>query len=579
MTDAAFAPQPFPVVPLARAHALLTGPGSLLETETISVEGVEMRAWKHGPKTIRDVFLAGRQYGPREFMVYEGERASFDGFSRAVLALAERLTSDGVKKGDRVALVMRNLPEWPVAFFAASLVGAIVTPLNAWWTGRELEYGLTDSGAKVAIVDAERLQRLAEHLPNCPALERVYVSRAAGDETNPKITRLESVTGPVNAWTGLPDRPLPAVEIAPEDDASIFYTSGTTGDPKGALASHRAIASNVLSAAFTQARAYVRRGETPPGLDPNAPQKRGLVAIPFFHVTGCCAVVLPAVFTGAMLAMMRKWDAEGAFALIERERITNAGGVPTIAWQLIEHPARARYDLSSLETVSYGGAPAAPELVRRIREAFPKTLPGSGWGMTETSAIFTHHLGEDYELRPDSCGPAIPIGELKVVGPDGRALPPGEVGELWAKGPQNAKGYWNKPEATARTFEDGWVKTGDLARLDEEGFCFIVDRAKDVIIRGGENIYSVEVEGVLQQHPAVMDAALVAIPHRTLGEEAGAVVTLKPGGAASEDELKAFVAGRLAGFKVPARVLFSPDLLPRNANGKILKAELKKLFA
>jgi long-chain acyl-CoA synthetase len=264
--------------------------------------------------------------------------------------------------------------------------------------------------------------------------------------------------------------------------------------------------------------------------------------------------------------------------LIERERVTSAGGVPTIAWQLIEHPAREKYDLSSLEAVTYGGAPSAPELVRKIKESFPNSLPGNGWGMTETSATVTSHLGEDYQNRPDSCGPAAPINDLKITDPDGKILPPGVVGELWAKGPNIVKGYWNKPEATAQTFVDGWVRTGDLARLDEEGFCYIVDRAKDMLIRGGENIYCVEVENVLYEHPAVMDAALVGIPHKTLGEEPGAVVTLKAGSSATEAELRGFVAERLAAFKVPVRVLFWPETLPRNANGKILKSELKKAF-
>jgi long-chain acyl-CoA synthetase len=253
--------------------------------------------------------------------------------------------------------------------------------------------------------------------------------------------------------------------------------------------------------------------------------------------------------------------------------------VPTIAWQLIEHPLRSNYDLSSLESVAYGGAPSAPELVRKIKETFPKSQPGNGWGMTETSATATTHGAEDYEHRPDSCGPAVPVTDLKIMSVEGdRELPVGEVGELWCKGPQVVKGYWNKPEATAQTFHDGWVRTGDLARLDEEGFCYIIDRAKDMLIRGGENIYCIEVENVLYDHPAVMDAALVGIPHRTLGEEPGAVVTLKPGAHATEEELRAFVAERLAAFKVPVKVIFWPETLPRNANGKIVKAELRKLF-
>jgi long-chain acyl-CoA synthetase len=268
-----------------------------------------------------------------------------------------------------------------------------------------------------------------------------------------------------------------------------------------------------------------------------------------------------------------------AFELIEREKIQAAGGVPTIAWQLIEHPLRKNYDLSSLESVAYGGAPSAPELVRKIKETFPKSQPGNGWGMTETSATATSNGAEDYENRPDSCGPPVPVTDLKIVDVEGqRELPVGEVGELWCKGPQVVKGYWNKPEATAQTFVDGWVRTGDLARLDEEGFCFIIDRAKDMLIRGGENIYCIEVENVLYDHPAVMDAALVGIPHKTLGEEPGAVVTLKPGAEATERELRAFVAERLAAFKVPVKVLFWHETLPRNANGKIMKNELKKLF-
>jgi len=266
---------------------------------------------------------------------------------------------------------------------------------------------------------------------------------------------------------------------------------------------------------------------------------------------------------------------EGALQLIEREKVNQAGGVPTIAWQLLEHPSRSNYNLSSLDSIAYGGAPSPPELVRRVVEAFPASLPGNGWGMTETSATCTSHSGEDYAHRPGSCGPPVAVCDLKVTGADGASLPAGEVGDLWARGPNVVKGYWNQPRATAETFVEGWVRTGDLATLDGEGFCTIVDRAKDMLIRGGENIYCIEVENVLYEHPAVMDAALVAIPHRTLGEEPAAVVHLKPGSHTTEEELRAFVGARVAAFKVPVRVVFWPEALPRNANGKILKSELK----
>jgi long-chain acyl-CoA synthetase len=320
----------------------------------------------------------------------------------------------------------------------------------------------------------------------------------------------------------------------------------------------------------------VRRGEEPPG--PDAVKRTTLLAVPFFHATGCQAVMIPNVMSGGTLVLMRRWDPEAAMALIARERCTHAGGVPTIAWQLIAHPARANYDLSSLEVISYGGAPAAAQLVHGIKEAFPASIPACGWGMTETSATFTTHYAEDYEAHPESCGPAVPVCAMRIVGPNEESLPPGEVGELWARGPNVVRGYWNKPAETAESFVDGWIKTGDLAKLDAEGFCYIVDRKKDMLIRGGENIYCIEVENVLYQHPAIMDAAVVGVSHPTLGEEPAAVVTLKPETSATEQELRGFVAAHLAAFKVPVRIAFSPSLLPRNPQGKILKHEVKKLF-
>ncbi|WP_269716408.1 class I adenylate-forming enzyme family protein [Caulobacter sp. NIBR2454] len=581
MTQAATAatPQPWPAMSVKQAFAMITAPGTPCEMEELDIRGVKTRVWKNAPPALRSIVEMGRAHGQKVFLVHEDERVTFEAFYRAVVAFAAELLSFGVQKGDRIALVMRNLPEWPVAFYAGVSVGAIVTPLNAWWTGAELEYGLTDSGAKVLIVDAERFERLAEHLPNCPELQRVYVSREVDEVTHPYVCKLESKIGAPNDWAKLPDAPLPTVEIQPDDDATIFYTSGTTGKPKGALATQRNINSNILAALCSGARPFLRRGEAPPAPDPDAPQKASLLSVPFFHATGCFAVLNPSLFGGAKLVMMRKWDPEKAMQVIERERVTQIGGVPTIAWQIIEHPARENYDLSSIETVAYGGAPSAPELVRKIKELWPKSSPGNGWGMTETSATATSNSAEDYEHRPDSCGPAVPVTDLKIMSIEGdRELPIGEVGELWCKGPQVVKGYWNKPEATAQTFVDGWVKTGDLARLDDEGFCFIIDRAKDMLIRGGENIYCIEVENVLYDHPAVMDAALVGIPHKSLGEEPAAVVTLKPDTQATETELRAFVADRLAAFKVPVKVVFWHETLPRNANGKILKNELKKVF-
>lgn len=570
----------WPAMPLAEAHARLTAPGSRFEMEEVVVRGVPTRCWKYAPPTLRDVLATGRHYGSREFLVYEAERVTFESFWRAACAIAQALTANGVAKGDRVAIIMRNLPEWAAAFYGAAVAGAIVTPLNAWWTGSELEFGLVDSGAKIAFADSERLERLAGHFVNCPALEHVYVSRCSDELPHPIVSRLEEITGTVDAWAGLPEGTLPDIALAPDDDATILYTSGTTGKPKGALGTHRNMNANIMAAGFSAARNFLRRGEAVPVLDPiTAPQRTALLSIPFFHATGCFAMLNPALYTGAKLVLMRKWDAKTALALIEREKVNLAGGVPAIAWQLLEHPDRSHFDLSSLESVAYGGAPSAPELVRKIVSAFPGSLPGNGWGMTETSATCTHHSGEDYQHRPDSCGPAVAVCDLKVTDSNGNGLPAGEIGELWARGPNIVKGYWNRPRETAETFVDGWVRTGDLARLDEEGFCTIVDRAKDMLIRGGENIYCVEVENVLYEHPAVMDAALVPVPHHTLGEEPVAVVHLRPGQHTTEAELRGFVATRLAAFKVPVKIVFWPEALPRNVNGKIMKSELKRAVA
>jgi long-chain acyl-CoA synthetase len=570
---------------IAQAHALLAAPGSMLEVGEETIRGIKVKVWKNAPPTLRHLFDLAAGFAPRDHLVLEDERATVGQTRAAGIAFARRLIDDGVKPGDRVAIIMRNLPEWPAAFWGAVLAGAIVTPLNAWWTGPELEYGLQDSGSSILIVDVERYERVREHLPKCPDVRKVYVSRAKEEIADPLVTRWESAIGPVSAWgshgggnapTGGED-PFPL--RLPDDDVAIFYTSGTTGKPKGAVISHRNIISNMFNAANAQARAFLRRGEAPPAPDPTLPQKSFLLSVPFFHATGCFALMLPAMMGGHKIVLQRRWDVDQALALMERERVTNFGGVPTIAWQVLEHPRVNDYDLSSVEGVSYGGAPAAPELVNRILARFPKALPGQGWGMTETSATAVSNGAEDYQRKPASTGVASATGELRIVGADGRDLPPGEVGEIYYKGPIVVRGYWNKPEATAETFIEGWVKTGDLGKMDDEGFLYIVDRAKDMLIRGGENIYCVEVENALYDHPAVMDAAIIGRPHKTLGEEPLAVVHLKPGMSATIDELRHHVAQRLAAFKVPVDVIFWPETLPRNANGKIVKTELKKQFA
>ncbi|MDJ0277424.1 class I adenylate-forming enzyme family protein [Sphingomonas sp. 2R-10] len=566
-------PGDWPRMSMAAVEAALTAPGAPFEMAHATIDGIDTRVWRNAPASLVQLIALSRTHGERLATIHETQRVSYEAQYRAIATLAAGLRDMGVGKGDRVALAMRNVPEWPVAFFAIVALGAVCVPLNAWWSPQELAYGVNDSGARVLIVDRQRYDRIGDYAA-MPALEAVLVARARVP-LGGIARRLEEVIGNCAGYATLPEVALPDVAIAPDDPATIFYTSGTTGRPKGALGTHRNLSTNILSSAYVSARSYLRRGEMPPEPQP----KVGLLVIPFFHVTACSASLMGALASGTTLVLMRKWDAGEALALIERERVQITGGVPTIAWQLLEHPDRASHDLSSLEVVQYGGAPSAPDLVKRIFEVFG-ALPGNGWGMTETMATVTQHVGEDYLARPTSCGAPVPVADLKIMAPDGSAeLPVGEIGELWARGPMIVRGYWNDPEATAQTFVDGWVRTGDLARLDGEGFCTIVDRAKDIIIRGGENIYSIEVEDVLYAHPAVTDAALVGVPDRVLGEVPAAVVHLCPGCEASERELQDFVRARLAGFKVPVQVRFSDTVLPRNANGKILKDELRAMFA
>ena len=563
----------WPAVTLSQAHARLTAAGQPFETTTVTVRGRPMTVWKHVPATAAELFAKARTFGPREFLVLDGERVTYDAFCHAVAVLAADLQARGIRKGDRVALVMRNLPEWPVIFLATLLVGAIAVPLNAWWTGTELAYGILDSGARFVFADDERARRLTD-LP--PSVEQLFDEAA-----------LKNIIGAPAAWASLPDAALPDVALDPEDDATIFYTSGTSGAPKGALGTHRNLTTNIFAQPFSAARNALRRspsalrsagaatGTSPAGAGegPDLPARISLVAVPFFHVVGALSNLIPTMAAGGKLIAMKKFDAREAARLIEAERITTAGGVPAVALALLDQAHD--HDLSSLELVTYGGAPCPTALASRVRDQL-HAMPGQGWGLTETSAACTTHSAEDYLNRPHSCGPVLPVGRLRILR-DGLEVPPGMVGEVWTYGPNIVIGYWNRPAATAETFVDGWLKTGDLASLDAEGFLTIVDRAHDMVIRGGENIYCIEVENILTQHPAVLDAALVGLPHPVLGEVPGAVVQVR--GALNEDDLRAFAAERMAAFKVPVRVVISNLPLPRNEGGKLAKAQLRKVFA
>ncbi len=577
------------------ATASLTAPGQLFEMEDLVIRGVPTRTWKSAPSTLRTVLELSSLHGDNDFLVYEDERYSFAEHFRMVATLGHALTEQyGVVKGDRVAIAMRNLPEWVMAFWAAISVGAVVVPLNAWWTGPELSYGLLDSSTSVVFVDEEREARIRPHLGDLPALRTVILTCEEPDEgggrkaatgttvDRPGLDPVPVVTFADVVGTPADDVTLPEAVIEPDDDATIFYTSGTTGQPKGAVGTHRNSVSNLMNLFFISTLGSMRRSGGVADVSGGG-QNANLLSVPLFHATGCHAVLVSNTAAGGKLVMMHHFNPERALELIERERITIFGGVPTMVMQVIDSPDFAKRDTSSVRSISYGGAPAPPDLVRRIKEHFPAGAPGNGYGLTETSAMTTMNAGDDYVRKPDSVGPPAPVCDVAVVPeeytgeepPADQAPDPERTGELWIKGPNVVRGYWNRPVETAQSFSKGWLHTGDVARIDEEGFVHIVDRSKDMIIRGGENVYCVEVEAALFEHPAVADCAVLGVPHPVLGEEVGAVVVLRPGHDVAADELARFVGERLARFSVPTRFWFRAEPLPRNPAGKALKRQLR----
>jgi long-chain acyl-CoA synthetase len=547
------------------AVAAVTAPGERFETEIVDVNGVKVTAFKQAPPSLKEIFATARARGDEIFIVYEDERWSFAEVMAQVDALGALLVDRyGIKKGDRVAIGMRNYPEWVLAFAAITSIGAVSVSLNAWWTTDELEYALEDSGTSVLIADRERVERAA---PSRGRLGHRILGVRLGDGPTPDgVDRWEDVL-PVGA-------PLPDIEVSPDDDATILYTSGTTGRPKGAVSTHRAVVQALLGFACRTAVERLRRPDTP------TPTGRSafILIVPLFHVTGCVPVMLSCFASGLKLVVMYKWDADRALELIEREQVTNFVGVPTQSWDLLESPRFADHDTSSLVSVGGGGAPAPPELVKRVSSSFQKASPGIGYGMTETNAYGPQNSGVDYVTHPTSTGRATPILEIEVRDPEGKAVGVDERGEIWFKGPNLITGYWNKPEATAETIVEGWLRTGDIGRIDAEGFVYVEDRAKDMVLRAGENIYCAEVEAAIYEHPAVYEAAVFGVPHERLGEEVAAAVLVKPGRSLTADELQAHLKSRLAPFKIPTLISMVDEKLPRNASGKILKRELRDIL-
>jgi acyl-CoA synthetase (AMP-forming)/AMP-acid ligase II len=496
-----------------------------------------------------------------EAIVAGEERFTFADIDELSDRLAWGLMARGVAKGDRVGLAMKNCPSWILSYMAIVKAGGVATLLNGWWQSHEMEHAIGLTDPKLIIADAPRAERIAASCSGREVLT-IPVELAATDAFADLLAAAE----------------VPLPQIDPDDDATILFTSGSTGLAKGALSTHRAVTTGtyaysigllVLLGVLTEEE---RAPETPP---------RTLLSVPLFHVTGEVPVMLNSFVVGRCMVLMPKWDAGEALRLIEKEKVTYFVGVPTMSLELMNHPDRHKYDLSTLKDITAGGAPRPISHVARLQNEFPEAQPALGYGLTETNATGCTNFWTSYAAKPASTGRAQkPLVEVVILGRDDEKLGVGEVGEIGIRTAANIKCYWRNPEATAEMISpEGYVRTGDIGYLDEDGYLFIVDRKKEIIIRGGENISAAEVEAECYACPSIAEISVFGIPDERLGEVPMAIVHVKAGETLTEDQLRAFLDGKIAAFKIPERIMFSDEPLPRLGTGKIDRRALKAQYA
>jgi len=500
--------------------------------------------------------------GDKEALVAGDERLTFADLDRISERLAQALVTKGVTKGDRVGIAMRNCPAWILAYMAIAKAGGVATLLNGWWQPHEMEHAVGLTEPRLIIADDPRATRISAR---CAGVDVVSLA-----VDRPIEEAVAPMTGDHHS-AALPD-------VALDDDATILFTSGSTGECKGAVSTHRAV--TAATYAYATGLIVLRGLLEEDGRAPLTPP-RTLLSVPLFHVTGEVPLMLNSFVIGRCMVVMAKWDAAEALRLIERERITYFVGVPTMSLELLNHPERDRFDLSSLKDITGGGAPRPVAHVERLRHEIPTAQPALGYGLTETNAAGCSNYWSNYAAKPASTGrPQRPFVEIGILDDDGGLLGAGQTGEIGIRSAANVRGYWRDPDATADLFTaDGYVRTGDVGYLDDDGYLFIVDRKKDIIIRGGENISAAEVEAALYGCSGVAEAAVFGIPDDRLGEVPVAVVALKEGEQMDEAALSAFLEGRVARFKLPAVIHISPTPLPRLGTGKFDRPRLKAKYA
>jgi long-chain acyl-CoA synthetase len=564
---------------LAEVRAQLTGPGGMFELVTEDVLGRPLPVYKDRMRSLRAIPQAAPARGDdATYLVYGDRSYGFRSFVDQANGLARALAARcGIGPGDRVAVLSQNNPEWCLTFWATVSNGAVLVGLNGWWKADEILYGLQDSGATVLVADAKRFERIADRLDEAPDLAHVYLVGGGPDDfpaaagAGAKVQRFEDLGAE-------PTPEFPDAEIAEDDAAVIFYTSGTTGKPKGAISTHRSMIANLQNTIYTSVAAAMANPGGGSVLPTGSGQTVSLLTSPLFHVSGCHSNLVVGLLAGIKIVIPEgRFQPDTVLALIQDHGVNIWATVPTMVWRVCEFPGRQDYDTSSVTSVAFGGSPSADELQRKVADTFPNvTSTSNAYGLTETSSVATVISGEDARRKPWSVGPPVPGVEIRIVDPMNQPVAEGETGEVCIRGSILMKGYWNKPEATAEAIDaDGWLHTGDIGHLDHEGYLAITDRKKDMIIRGGENIYSVEIENRLVLHPAIADAAIIGVPHPELGEEVKAVVQVEPGQTLTEGDVRTWVGAELADFKVPAHVEIQTAPLPRNASGKLLKNVLR----
>jgi len=531
--------------------AQLFGPGGPFTLAQETVLGERMTVFANRPSSLRAYVEQSVTFGEAEYLVFGDRRITFAEHVRAVASVAKVFHERyGIGKGDRVAILAANCPEWIVAFWATVSLGAIAVAINGWWMGAEIRYALEDSEPKLLVADRKRLARLAGQDPGMPVIE------------------IESEFDAL--WRHDPSAPLPTVPIAEDDPATILYTSGTTGRSKGAVQSHRNVIACIMVTLCNGMRTMMLEPPSGPPLPPCQ-----FVTSPLFHVSGLYTSAILYLAAGIRsIWSVGRFDPVEAMRIIEREKVTAWGVMATLVWRMINHPEFGKYDLSSLRTLGHGGGPTPPELLRRMQQDLPGALPAIGYGLTESSALATIINGADWVAHPASVGRALPTVELEIRDPQGRVLPEGEEGEICIRSPLVMLEYWRRPDATAETIVAGrWLRSGDIGCM-EDGRLYLASRRRDLIIRGGENVYPVEIENRLVEHPNVQEAAVIPVPHPELGQEVKAVVVPRSGGTLDATALATFVGETLARFKVPSHWEFRRTPLPRNATGKVLKQVL-----